>query len=86
MEPSAKSTQIFDWIDLPFADRPRLIFCYLPEVDEYGHKGGPDSANVEDALRQVDGFIGTVLQGLRDRSLGDIVNLIVVSDHGEYKP
>ena len=59
-----------------------LLFAYIYEIDTAGHKGGPDSDDVQQALELVDGAIGSVLDGLEERNLTDIVNLIVLSDHG----
>jgi predicted AlkP superfamily pyrophosphatase or phosphodiesterase len=80
--PSEKLKQVCDWLDMPIHSRPQLITTYIPNVDQMGHKGGPDSKQVEDALQLVDGFIGGVVESLAQRNLSDIVNVIVVSDHG----
>ncbi|ORX35480.1 alkaline-phosphatase-like protein [Kockovaella imperatae] len=82
MDPSAKVDQLLTWIDMPIEKRPRLIFGYMPEVDQFGHLGGPNSVDVEKALQMVDQAIGRLLNGLKERNLENIVNLIVLSDHG----
>ncbi len=56
---------------------------YIPEIDIAGHSGGPESVEVEEALKLVDEFIGSLVDELRERSLGEIVDLLVVSDHGQ---
>lgn len=63
-------------------DAPSLIFNYMPEVDQAGHRGGPESSDVETALGVVDGFIGDVVSEIEARNLTHIVDLIVLSDHG----
>lgn len=79
-----KLSQILDWLDLPIQKRPQLITTYIPNVDHAGHKGGPDSQLVEDALTLIDEFVGGIIDRLEERNLTDIVNVIIVSDHGGY--
>jgi predicted AlkP superfamily pyrophosphatase or phosphodiesterase len=74
--------QILEWLSLPAAERPRLVTLYFEHVDGAGHDGGPDSAKVTDALRQVDAGIGKLMAGLQARGLADRINMVVVSDHG----
>jgi predicted AlkP superfamily pyrophosphatase or phosphodiesterase len=85
MSPSDKAVQILSWLDLPLEARPELIVSYFPDVDHAGHAGGPDSVLVEDALKRVNDMIGQLLRGLQERNLTGVVNLIVVSDHGEQR-
>jgi predicted AlkP superfamily pyrophosphatase or phosphodiesterase len=40
---------------------------------------------VEEALGLVDDFVGNLVLGIQDRNLTDIVNVVVVSDHGEHR-
>lgn len=63
-------------------DAPSLIFNYMPEVDQAGHRGGPESSDVESALKVVDSFIADVVTDIETRNLTHIVDLIVLSDHG----
>lgn len=74
--------QVLDWLDLPEDERPAFITLYFSDVDSRGHDHGPDSREVEQAIAQVDGYIGRLIQGLEERALLDATNLIVVSDHG----
>lgn len=52
------------------------------QVDSHGHNGGPDSAEVDEALQTVDSFVGAVYKALDTRNLNDIVDVVFVSDHG----
>jgi predicted AlkP superfamily pyrophosphatase or phosphodiesterase len=74
--------QILAWLALPTEKRPQLVTLYFEHVDTAGHDGGPDSAQVAEALRQVDTGIGRLMAGLEARGLLDKINLVVVSDHG----
>jgi predicted AlkP superfamily pyrophosphatase or phosphodiesterase len=82
IDPSLKAAQIATWLDLPFEDRPNLIVAYAPEVDQEGHRSGPDSSKSDYELTHVDEFIKSVREVLQERSLEDYVDLVVVSDHG----
>lgn len=83
MSPADKLTQVLNWLDQDLSDRPHLITTYIPNVDQQGHKGGPESTEVEEALGLVDDFVGDLVSGIQDRNLTDIVNVVIVSDHGE---
>lgn len=74
--------QVLAWLDLPAAERPRFLTLYFDAVDHAGHKYGPDSPQLDAALRATDAALGRLLQGLRQRGLFQRINLIVVSDHG----
>ncbi|GAN09087.1 nucleotide pyrophosphatase [Mucor ambiguus] len=77
-----KVDQVFDWFDLPLEDRPQFIGLYVPEIDQSGHAYGPYANETLTALHMADQSIGRLLEGLRERNLTDVVNVIVVSDHG----
>jgi len=79
---AARVDQILQWLDLPAAERPTFLALYFSDVDEAGHAAGPDSQAVRDAIARADGYLGRLLAGLDRRGLTDLVNIIVVSDHG----
>lgn len=66
----------------PNSPRPQLIAAYVPVVDTAGHKYGPNSTEIQDTIRSVDDMLRNLFAGLEARNLTDIVNIIVVSDHG----
>jgi hypothetical protein len=73
---------ILDWLRLPEAERPSFLTLYFADVDNAGHRNGPDSAEVKDAVLLVDKSIGDLVAGVQQIGLGDRVNYVVVSDHG----
>lgn len=77
-----KLPQIEVYLDWPIGIAPTFIQVYIPDVDTAGHKGGPESAHVEEALLQVDAFVGGLREAIESRNLTGIVDLILVSDHG----
>jgi predicted AlkP superfamily pyrophosphatase or phosphodiesterase len=62
--------------------RPQLIAAYVPDVDRDGHLYGPNSTEIRSTITSVDTMLGQLFSGLEQRNLTDIVNIVVVSDHG----
>lgn len=77
MPPAARVDQALAWLN--GEPRPALLTLYFEHVDSAGHAFGPDSAEVDAALAQVDEAMAQLVEGL-DR-FGP-VNLVVLSDHG----
>ncbi|MEE2664647.1 MAG: ectonucleotide pyrophosphatase/phosphodiesterase [Myxococcota bacterium] len=77
-----KVDQILAWLDLPEAERPRLIMAYWRGADHAGHRHGPDSKDVHQALRSQDAQLGRLLAGLDSRAAWSDTTLLIVSDHG----
>ncbi|KAK5129382.1 hypothetical protein LTR08_003542 [Meristemomyces frigidus] len=86
-----KVHRILGWLDLPGPEgvnakpespRPQLIAAYVPNVDADGHKYGPNSTYIRSTIAEVDGMLGQLFTGIEDRNLTQIVNVIIVSDHG----
>ncbi|XP_054616938.1 ectonucleotide pyrophosphatase/phosphodiesterase family member 1 isoform X1 [Dunckerocampus dactyliophorus] len=73
---------LFEWLDLAQEKRPDLYTLYLEEPDSSGHRYGPASTQVIDALKHVDRIMGTLMDGLIQRNLLHCVNIIISSDHG----
>ncbi|KAF7716608.1 Uncharacterized protein PECH_004419 [Penicillium ucsense] len=85
-----KVNRILELVDLPgpedetdlASQRPQFIAAYVPDVDQDGHKYGPNSTEIRETISRVDGFVAGIIAGLEHRNLTDLVNLVVVSDHG----
>lgn len=86
-----KVDRILSLLDLPGPDepsadlsnpRPQLIAAYVPDVDADGHLYGPNSTEIRATIERADTMVGDVVRGLEDRNLSDIVNVVVVADHG----
>jgi len=71
---------VIDWVRRPPTNRPRFITLYFDTVDTAGHRHGPDSPELNQALGQVDQQIGRLRGGLAD--LKQPANIVVVADHG----
>jgi predicted AlkP superfamily pyrophosphatase or phosphodiesterase len=80
--PGQRVDQILAWLDLPAGERPSFLTLYFDEVDHAGHTYGPDTPQVDQALRDTDAALAHLVDGLRQRGLLDRINLIVLADHG----
>jgi predicted AlkP superfamily pyrophosphatase or phosphodiesterase len=74
--------RVLAWLDLPPGQRPRFITLYFDAVDHAGHRAGPDSPQVDAALRETEAAMARLVAGLKARGLFRRINLIVVADHG----
>lgn len=88
---SNKVSRVLELLDKPgqedsqaqIADmRPQLIAAYVPNVDQHGHLYGPNSTEIRTTITDVDTMLDQLFQGLKSRNLTDIVNVVIVSDHG----
>lgn len=73
---------VLEWLQLPAERRPHLIMLYFSDVDDAGHRHGPETPEVAAAVRRVDEALGQLLDGIESLPIADRVNLILVSDHG----
>ncbi len=59
-----------------------VAFVYTPHIDNQGHAYGPDSIEVENAMNKVDQILDGLLEKIKSDNKTNIVNMIVVADHG----
>lgn len=78
----ARVDQILAWLNVPAAQRPTFLTLYFDAVDHAGHGYGPDSPQVDDALRSTDAAMARLIRGLKQDGLFDRMNIIVLADHG----
>jgi predicted AlkP superfamily pyrophosphatase or phosphodiesterase len=71
---------VFDWLNLPEADRPHVITIYFSMVDTKGHEHGPNAPETHAAVAEADSLVGMLMGGLKNIDLP--VNVILTSDHG----
>lgn len=88
---SVKVDRILGFLDLPGPEsphatadqpRPQLIAAYVPDVDSDGHRYGPNSTEIRTTITAVDTMLGSLFAGIEARNLTNIVNVVIVSDHG----
>ncbi|HEY6964726.1 MAG TPA: alkaline phosphatase family protein, partial [Erythrobacter sp.] len=71
---------LLDWLRRPASIRPAFATIYFDTVDTIGHRFGPESAEVNAAITEVDTRIGELVDGAAE--LGVTLNLVIVADHG----
>uniref|UniRef100_A0A3B3QUZ1 SMB domain-containing protein n=1 Tax=Paramormyrops kingsleyae TaxID=1676925 RepID=A0A3B3QUZ1_9TELE len=74
--------KVLQWLRLPDNTRPDFYTLYLEEPDKSGHKFGPVSGGVIEAIQNMDRIIGQLMNGLKQMNLHRCVNIIIVADHG----
>ncbi|HEX5222311.1 MAG TPA: ectonucleotide pyrophosphatase/phosphodiesterase [Verrucomicrobiae bacterium] len=72
---------VLGWLDAT-SKRPGFVTMYFHEPDSAGHKDGLNSPQLADAVKQVDTAIGRLVDGIQRLKLNEVVNLVIVSDHG----
>lgn len=82
VSPEQRVDQVLAWLDMPAGERPTFLTLYFDDVDHAGHTFGPDTPQVDEALRKTDAALARLVQGLKQRKLLDHINMIVLADHG----
>ncbi|KAJ5157697.1 pyrophosphatase/phosphodiesterase [Penicillium canariense] len=85
-----KVNRVLELLDLPGPEdesdltpqRPQFIAAYVPDVDKDGHNYGPNSTEIRSTIARADELVAGIVAGLESRNLTDLVNIVVVSDHG----
>lgn len=55
---------------------------YWENIDVEGHRFGPDSAQVQSAVEELDGALQALNRGITEKGLQDKLNVLLFSDHG----
>lgn len=63
-------------------EQPDVMFLHLVAVDAARHLTGPFTPEVQEALRQVDGWLGRLLTAVDRAGNSATTNVVIVSDHG----
>jgi len=74
--------QVLEWLALPEGRRPSFLTLYFSNVDNAGHRFGPDSDEVRKAALLADGALGELVAGVEALGLEGRVNYVIASDHG----
>lgn len=63
-----------------------LVVSYYHEPDKTGHHYGPDSREVADKVKEMDGVLGKIMEAIESSNkLKNNVNVLLTSDHGFYQ-
>lgn len=74
--------QVIKWLKKPLSERPGLILLYFDEPDGIAHRYGPEHQETSEVVSYLDSVLGYLRSELSNLEYGELVNLIVLSDHG----
>jgi predicted AlkP superfamily pyrophosphatase or phosphodiesterase len=74
--------RVLEWLALPADSAPAFIALYMADLDDAGHGFGPRSWQVDSAIVKVDSAVGAIVDGIARLGLRDVVNILIVADHG----
>lgn len=78
---SERVDTVIDWMTDP--EYPaNMVFLYYNEPDSSGHSYGTDDDRTIETIKQSDERAGQLFQKLKDAEIYDLINIIIVSDHG----
>lgn len=74
-------SKVLQWLSLPAKKRPHLITMYFSDMDDTGHRYGPNADNeLKKTLMGLDKNLESLFEGVKATGLP--VDIIIVSDHG----
>lgn len=74
-------SKVFEWMQLPDSERPRMVTLYFSDMDNVGHAYGPSNdEKLKERLDKLDRELGALFEGLKSFDLP--ITVILVSDHG----
>jgi ectonucleotide pyrophosphatase/phosphodiesterase family member 4 len=71
---------VISWLKLPKNERPLFTSLYFDLVDTQGHRFGPNSVELKEAVLEADKILGYLMSALQENNLN--INVIISSDHG----
>ncbi len=79
---SARIDTVLKWMSAGSGNDVDFATLYYSFVDTQGHRFGPNSPRVKEAIQRADDLMGYILEELERLKLANQTNIIVVSDHG----
>lgn len=79
---SARIDTIVHWLSRGDEQEIDFATLYYSFVDTQGHRFGPDSPEVIEAIKKADGLMGYLIEKLQQQKLDKETNIIIVADHG----
>jgi predicted AlkP superfamily pyrophosphatase or phosphodiesterase len=76
----ARVDTIISWLKLPEDRRPLFTSLYFDLVDTQGHRYGPNSDELKEAVLEADKISGYLMAALKENDIK--INVIITSDHG----
>lgn len=72
---------VIEWITHP-TKPANMLFLYFHEPDAHGHNYGTDDSRTIKVIKQSDQRAGELFQKLKEAEIYDLINIVIVSDHG----
>jgi len=82
MPDSARIDSVVKWLSYGNELEVDFATVYFSFVDSRGHRYGPDSPEVVEAIRRADDLVGYLIEKMNQSRLKEYTNLMIVSDHG----
>ncbi len=79
---AARVQRVLEWLAMPADSAPAVITLYFSDTDDAGHGSGPLAPQTDSAIARADSALGAIMDGVDRLGLRDVVNIIVVADHG----
>lgn len=79
---TARVDSIISWLQVEDDTAPGFLTLYFSKVDTYGHRYGTDSDSTAAAVREIDGYLGYLVDNLKETGHWDGLNILITSDHG----
>ncbi|MEO1260740.1 MAG: ectonucleotide pyrophosphatase/phosphodiesterase [Bacteroidota bacterium] len=81
---SERVAQVLKWLKMPPKKRPHFIATYFSDMDDIGHRAGPNNdAELKAKILALDHDLGVLFSEIK--KIGLPVNIMIVSDHGMYE-
>ena len=78
----ARIDTVMSWLDPAGEVDADFATLYFSDVDSQGHRFGPNSSEVDEAVMSADSLIGHLWRSIEVMNLRENLNVIIVSDHG----
>jgi predicted AlkP superfamily pyrophosphatase or phosphodiesterase len=82
MPDSARIDSVIKWLSYGNEKEVDFATVYFSFVDSRGHRYGPDSPQVIEAIERADNLVGYLIEKMNASGLKENTNLMIVSDHG----
>lgn len=79
---STRIDSLIAWMDPAGDVQADFGTLYFSEVDSRGHAFGKNSAEVDEAVIDIDGLLGYLQKKVKEVGLNQSLNIILLSDHG----
>lgn len=82
MPDSARIDTVVKWLTYENELEVDFATLYFSFVDSRGHRHGPDSDEVIEAIQKADDLTGYLIESLKEAGIFEEINLLIASDHG----